>query len=87
MDQSHAPFAPRPPVQKIRLGHKPATQKAQHRKGEYRKKLEETNQQLKEAIAQYEQSISAKEAENEALKQQLEFFRVCLPLDHLASPS
>jgi hypothetical protein len=62
------------------------TKKARQRKGEYMKKLEEDNQELKQSILQYEQKIAAMEAQNEVLKQQMQFFQGYLPPDGAAPP-
>jgi vacuolar-type H+-ATPase subunit H len=62
------------------------SKKARQRKGEYMKKLEEDNQQLKQSILQYEQKIAAMEAQNEVLQQQMQFFQGYLPPDGTAPP-
>lgn len=45
------------------------------KKGEYVRKLEEENKELKDLINQYQVFINIKESENKTLSQQLEFFK------------
>jgi vacuolar-type H+-ATPase subunit H len=51
------------------------SKKARQRKGEYLRKLEEDNKQLKDTILQFEQKIATIQAQNEILSQQLQFFQ------------
>jgi vacuolar-type H+-ATPase subunit H len=57
------------------------SKKARQRKGEYLRKLEDDNRQLKQTILQFEQKIATIQAQNEILSQQLQFFQGYLPPD------
>jgi chromosome segregation ATPase len=57
------------------------SKKAQQRKGEYLRKLEDDNRQLKQTILQFEQKIATIQAQNDILSQQLQFFQGHLPPD------
>jgi outer membrane receptor for ferrienterochelin and colicin len=59
--------------------------KARQQKGEYRRKLEEDNKQLKDTILQFEQKIATIQAQNEILSQQLQFFHGHLTSDTIPS--
>lgn len=48
------------------------------RKSEYLKKLESDNSQLKNLIIEIQQQISALQAQNDILKDQLSYFQGCL---------
>ena len=51
------------------------SKKQRHMKGEYKQKLKDENQQLKNQIKELELMISTKEAENNALQNQVQFFQ------------
>lgn len=51
------------------------SKKQRHMKGEYKRKLKEENFQLKKQIKELELQISTKEAENNALQNQVSFFQ------------
>jgi chromosome segregation ATPase len=65
---SRPPTSPHPVDPKL-------SKKARQRKGEYLRKLEEDNKQLKDTILQFEQKIATIQAQNDILSQQLEFFQ------------
>jgi hypothetical protein len=62
------------------------SRKARQRKGEYLRKLEEDNRQLKDTILEFEQKIATIQAQNEILSQQLEFFQGYLAGDGAPPP-
>ncbi|OHT01522.1 hypothetical protein TRFO_31615 [Tritrichomonas foetus] len=54
------------------------SKKQRHQKGEYRKKLTDENYFLKKQIKELELQIKTKEAENNALQNQVQFFQQCM---------
>ena len=62
------------------------SKKARQRKGEYLRKLEDDNKQLKQTILEFEQKIGTIQAQNEILSRQLQFFQGYLPPDAAPPP-
>jgi hypothetical protein len=75
-----------PPPGSPHPGEPKLSKKARQRKGEYLKKLEEDNRQLKDTILQFEQKIATTQAQNEILSQQLQFFQGHLAGDRTLPP-
>jgi len=64
-----------------------SVKKSRQKKGEYQKKLEDDNSKLKDLIVQIWNHINTVEAQNSALRQQLNFFQGCLPPASASTPN
>lgn len=69
-------FIPTETIQQPPIAETPQKKK-HHRKGEYMKRLESENIQLKNAISEFSSKISIIESQNQTLMKQLEFFKNC----------
>jgi hypothetical protein len=68
------PVHPKEPPPPPAAGQK-LSKRARQRKGEYLRKLEDDNKQLKQTILEFEQKIGTIQAQNEILSRQLQFFQ------------